>query len=186
VQNLEIQDGHGRHLGFYQNVNNFRKDWAFWLQFEQRIPRHNRNWKISSKVQNFEKPKWRPTPSWIFANMLITSVRIELVGWNLNWIYLDTTQIGKFHQKWKILKMQDGGGRHLGFAKMLITSVRIELLGWNLNSVYLDTTEIGKFHQKCKILKIQDGGRRHVGFYQNVNNFRTDWAFWLQFQPCIP
>ena len=62
---LKIQDGGGRHLGFYQNVNNFRMNQAFGLQFELCIPRHNRNWKISSKVQNFENPRWRPPPSWI-------------------------------------------------------------------------------------------------------------------------
>ena len=32
-------------------------------------------------------------------------------------------------QKCKILKIQDGGGRHLGFTKMLITSAWIELFG---------------------------------------------------------
>jgi hypothetical protein len=57
-----------------------------------------------------------------FTKMLITSVRIELFGCNHNCIYLDIGQIGKFHQKCEILKIQDGGERHLGFAKMLITS----------------------------------------------------------------
>jgi hypothetical protein len=50
-----------------------------------------------------------------FTKMLITSVRIELFGCNLNCIYLDTTEIGKFHQKCRILKIQNGGRRHLGF-----------------------------------------------------------------------
>ena len=89
------------------------------------------------------------------------------------------------YKKCEILKIQDGGGRHLGFAKMLITSVWIEIFGCNLNCVYLDTTEIRKFHQKCNILKIQDGGRRHLGFNQNVNNFRMDWAFGLKFELLI-
>ena len=109
-----------------------------------------------------------------FTKVLITSVWIELLGCNLNCAYPDVTEIGKFHQKCKILKIQVGGDRHLGFTNMLITSVWIELLGCNLNNVYLDIPEIVKFHQKCKILKIQAGGRRHLGFYKNVNNFRTD------------
>jgi hypothetical protein len=70
----------------------------------------------------------------------------------------------------------------LDFTKMLITSVRIEHFGCYLNYVHLDITAIGKFHQKCNILKMQDGGRRHLGFNQNVNNFCTDSAFWLQFE----
>ena len=40
-----------------------------------------------------------------FTKRLITSVRIELFGCNLNCVYLDTTEIGKFHQKCKILKI---------------------------------------------------------------------------------
>ena len=50
-----------------------------------------------------------------FTKMLITSVRIELFGCNLNSVYLGTTEIRKFHQYCKILKIQDGGRRHLGF-----------------------------------------------------------------------
>jgi organic radical activating enzyme len=50
-----------------------------------------------------------------FTNMLMTSVWIELLGCNLNCVYLDTPEIGKFHQKCKILKIQDRGRRHLGF-----------------------------------------------------------------------
>ena len=50
-----------------------------------------------------------------FTKMLLTSVWIELFGCNLNSVYLDTTEIRKFHQKCKILKIQDGGRRHLGF-----------------------------------------------------------------------
>jgi hypothetical protein len=50
-----------------------------------------------------------------FTNMLITSVWIEPLGCNLNCVYLDITEFGKFHQKCKILKIQDGGRRHLGF-----------------------------------------------------------------------
>jgi hypothetical protein len=41
----------------YQNVNNFRLDCTIWLQFELHIPKHNRNWKISSKMRNFEYPR---------------------------------------------------------------------------------------------------------------------------------
>jgi len=77
-------------------------------------------------------------------------------------------------QKCEILKIQDGGGRHLGFTKMLITSAWIKLFGLNLNCIYLGITEIGKFHQKCEILKIQDGGRPPSWIYQNVNNFSMD------------
>ena len=47
-------------------------------------------------------------------------------------------------------KIQDGGGRHLGFAEMLITSERIDLFGCNFNSTYLDITETEVFHKKCK------------------------------------
>jgi hypothetical protein len=65
---LKIQDGGRRHLGFYQNVNNYRTDWALWLKFELRIPRLNINWKISSKVQNFENPRWRRPPFWIYQS----------------------------------------------------------------------------------------------------------------------
>jgi hypothetical protein len=50
-----------------------------------------------------------------FTNMLITSVWIELLGCNLNHVYIDVREIRKFHQKCKILKIQDGGRRHLGF-----------------------------------------------------------------------
>ncbi len=41
--------------------------------------------------------------------MLITSAWIELFGRNLNCIYHDITEIGKFHQKCEFLKIQDGG-----------------------------------------------------------------------------
>ena len=50
-----------------------------------------------------------------FTKMLIPSVGIELLGYNLNHVYLDITEIGIFHQKCKILKIQDGGRRYLGF-----------------------------------------------------------------------
>ena len=50
-----------------------------------------------------------------FTKVLITSVWIELLGCNLNNVYLDIPEIGKFYQKCKILKIQDGGRRHLGF-----------------------------------------------------------------------
>ncbi len=89
-------------------------------------------------------------------------------------------------KKCEILKIQDGGGRHLGFTKMLITSAWIELFGWYLKCIYLGISEIVKFHQKCKILKIQDGSRPPSWIYQNANNFRVDWAFRLKFELHIP
>ena len=58
---LKIQHGGRPPSWIYQNVNNFRVEWAFWLKFELHIPNwHNRNWKISSEMQNFENPTWRP------------------------------------------------------------------------------------------------------------------------------
>ena len=55
-----------------------------------------------------------------FTKMLITSVWIELLGCNLNRVYLGTTEIIKFYQKCKILKIPDGGRRHLGFYQNVI------------------------------------------------------------------
>ena len=54
-----------------------------------------------------------------FTKVLITSVCIKLLGCNLNCVYLDITEIGKFNQKCKILKIKDGGRRHLGFYQNL-------------------------------------------------------------------
>ena len=83
-------------------------------------------------------------------------------------------------------KFKMAAGRHLGFTKMLITSAKSELYGWHLNCIYPGITEIGKCHQKCEILKIQDDDWPPSWIYQNVNNFRMDWAIWLKFELHIP
>jgi hypothetical protein len=51
------------------------------------------------------------------TNMLITSVRIELRGCNLNCIYLDITEIGNFCQSVQLLAIQDGGAAILDLPK---------------------------------------------------------------------
>ena len=74
-------------------------------------------------------------------------------------------------------KLQDGGGRDLGFAERLITSERIDLFCLNFNSTYLDIIETEVFHQKCKKKsKIQDGKnprwrRPRSWICRKVNNF---------------
>jgi len=80
------------------------------------------------------------------------------------------------------LKIQDGGGRHLGFNQMLITSAFIELFGWNLNCTYLGITEIGKFHQNCDIFENPRWRPAAILDLPKCNNFRMDWAFWLTFE----
>jgi len=63
---LKTQDGGRPPSCIYQNVNNFCMGWAIMLQFELHIPRRDRNWKISSKMRNFENPSWLRPPSWIY------------------------------------------------------------------------------------------------------------------------
>jgi hypothetical protein len=62
------------------------------------------------------------------------------------------------------LKIQGGGGRHLGFAKILIASMWIWLFCCNLNCIAPDVPEIWNFHKTRKILKNQGGGGRQLGF----------------------
>ena len=86
-----------------------------------------------------------------FTKMLITSVRIQLFGCNLNCAYLGVTEIIKFHHKCNILQNQDGGGHHLEFVKMLTTSAWIEPSVCSLNGIYIGLAEMGKFHQEYEI-----------------------------------
>jgi len=118
---LKIQDGGRPPSWIYQNVNNFRVDWAFWLKFGLNIPWRNRNWKISPECE-FWKSKMAAGRRLEFTKMLINSAWIELFGWNLDWIYLGITEIGKFHKKAKFWKSKMAACRHLEFTKMLITS----------------------------------------------------------------
>jgi len=122
---LKIEDG-GAPSWIYQNVNNFRMDWAFWLKFEMHTPWHNR--------------------------------------------------IGKFHQKCKILKIQDGGRPPCWIYQNVNNFCMDWAFGWNLNCIYLGVTEIGKCHQKCEIFENPDGAGAILDL-PNVNNFRMDWAF---------
>jgi hypothetical protein len=68
------------------------------------------------------------------------------------------------YKKVKNLKIQDGGGRHLGFRKMLIISARMKQFSPNFNSIYLVPASIDPIGQICNFSKIQDGGCRHLGF----------------------
>jgi hypothetical protein len=86
-----------------------------------------------------------------FTKMLITSVRIQLFGSNLNGAYLGVTEIIECNHKCNILKTQDSGGHHLEFIKMLMTSAWIEPSVCNLNCIYIGLTEMGKFHQEYEI-----------------------------------
>ena len=170
---------------FYQNVRSVCVDWAFWLRFELHMPRHDRSWKIASQMRNSENQRWQLLPSRICQKMLITSAWFELFGWNLNFVYLGITAIGKFHQKCEIYKIQDGGG-HLGVTKMLAISTWIGLFGWDLNCIYTGRREIGKYYQKCEILKNPRWRRPPSWIYKNIDNFRVVWGFWLQFELRIP
>jgi len=114
---LKIQDGGRPPSWIYQNVNNFRMDWAFGCNLNC-IYLHKKIGN-SSEERNFEIQDGGRRHLW-FTKMLITSVWIELFGWNLNCIYLGITEIGKFHQKCEILKIQMAAGRHLWFTKTLL------------------------------------------------------------------
>jgi hypothetical protein len=100
-----------------------------------------------------------------FTNMLITSVWIEFLGCNLNHVYLDITEIGKFHQKCKILKIQDGGRRHLGFYQSVNIFRMDRANGLQLELCIPRYNRKWKISSKIKIVMIQDRGRRHLGFY---------------------
>ena len=94
----------------------------FWWNFSISVVSRYTQFKLQPKVSirmevinTLVKSKMAAAAILDFTKILITSVLIQLFGCNLNCVYLDTTEIGNFHQKCKILNIKDGGRRHLVF-----------------------------------------------------------------------
>ncbi len=75
------------------------------------------------------------------------------------------------HQKAKIFKIQDGGGRHIGFWENAYNFRLAEAISLIFGTVMQNDDLFTKIYQKTKIFKIQDGGGRHIGFWKNAYNF---------------
>ena len=68
-------------------------------------------------MQIFQNKKWRPPPSWILKN--VNSFRKdEAILTKFQWHTPDTNLCRSPGPKVKILRIQDGGRRHLGFWKI--------------------------------------------------------------------
>ena len=77
-------------------------------QIAEEVVEKPRTYRSYSKMRKFENARWRRPPSWIYKH--VNNFRMDWVfWWNLNCIYLGITEIGKFHQKCEIVKIQDDG-----------------------------------------------------------------------------
>ena len=108
------------------------------------------------------KGKFKPKQK--FWKILIISAWIKQFSQNFNNVYLTLAEIDRLSQICKFYKIQDGGGRHLGFRKMLIISSRLKQFSPNFNCIYLVLASIDHLGQIWNFSKIQDGGGRHLGF----------------------
>jgi len=117
---LKIQDGGGRHLEFWKDVNNFGldKDILHQIIWED-APR----WRGDDHVTKSRNRKLIRVTS---SNECLKHICVDLSDCNryLNQIWYRTQilhyqpLVRSYSHK---LKIQDGGGRHLGFRKMSIT-----------------------------------------------------------------
>ena len=83
-------------------------------------------------------------------------------------------------------KIQDGGGRHLGFRKMLIISAIMKQFSPNFNSKHLVAATIDSFSQICKFFKNPRWRWPPSSISRNVNNFRKDEGILTKFHQHIP
>ncbi len=64
----------------------------------------------------------------------------------------------------KFLKIQDGGGRHIGFWLNANNFWLAEAISLKFGTLMQNDDLFMKIDQKTKMFKIQDGGGRHIGF----------------------
>ena len=114
--------------------------------------------------------------------MLIFSARIKRFSPNFNSIHMALTFIDPRAQICKFFKIQDGGGRHLGFRKMSIVSARIKRFSPNLNSTHIASTFMDCREQICKFFTNPRWRRPPSWILKNVNSFCKDKAILTKFQ----
>ena len=98
---------------------------------------------------NVQNQRWRRPPSWISKNVsnfhkdeaILTKCLQSTPGTSLYRSVVSDVHILK--------KVQDDGGRHLGYRKLSIISTRMKLFSPNFNSVHLVQTNFITFDQKC-------------------------------------
>ncbi len=67
---LKIQDGGGRHIGFWKNAYNFRVAEAILLKFDRIMQNDDVFTNIYSKDRNYENQRWPRPPYWILNKCL--------------------------------------------------------------------------------------------------------------------
>jgi hypothetical protein len=72
-----------------------------------------------------------------FGKMLIITTGIKQLSPNFNSIHLVPATIDAFGQICKFYKIEDGGGRHLGFRIFFLISAGMKQLSQNFNSLHL-------------------------------------------------
>jgi hypothetical protein len=165
---LKIQNGGRRHLGFYQHADYFCTGWACGLKFELNIPRHNTNWKISSKVENFENSRWRRPPSWICQNVnnfcmnwaIWLQFELHILNHDRNWKV--SSQMQNFeNQKWRPPPF---------WIYQNVNNFRTDWTLWLQFELHIPRHNRNwKLLSKCAISGNPRWRRRHLGFTKMLN-----------------
>jgi len=111
----------------------------------------------------------------------------DSVDWSLsNFIFLRKKKVCKRKISGnEILKIQDGGGRHLEFRKILIVSARMKRFSPNFNSIYLALAFIDPRGRYANFPNPR--WRRPPSWIsKNINSFRKNEAILTKFQQHIP
>jgi len=147
----------------WKNCCHFFSIWPIVTKISGNIRTSIWNISMSSEMHICWNSWWWSPPSWILKTVVI-SLLFDQSSLNLVGILLLWFRTHWWRQKIYVTKMQDGGGRHLGFRKTAAISLLfdrsspkfVETLGLRLESY--------RWRQKYIVSKIKDGGRHLLGF----------------------